>query len=190
MNFKHFTLQLPEWVNNIFPDQAEIYSNVEERMKCVINLSRLNVEYKTGGPFGAAIFDLKSKKLIAPGVNLVLPSNCSVAHAEIVAIMIGQQEIKHHTFSENSCMSFQLVSSTEPCAMCLGAVPWSGVQSIVCGARNEDARNIAFDEGHKPTKWVELFRSRGIEVIRDVCREEAVKVFALYRDLKGVIYNG
>ena len=35
--------------------------------------------------------------------------------------------------------AFELVTTTEPCAMCLGAIPWSGLSSVVCGARDQDA---------------------------------------------------
>jgi hypothetical protein len=30
-----------------------------------------------------------------------------------------------------------------------GAVPWSGVRRLACGARDEDASDIGFDEGPK-----------------------------------------
>ena len=41
----------------------------------------------------------------------------------------------------------EMVASTQPCAMCLGATPWSGIRRLVCGARDEDAEEIGFDEG-------------------------------------------
>jgi tRNA(Arg) A34 adenosine deaminase TadA len=84
----------------------------------------------------------------------------------------------------------ELVSSTEPCAMCLGAVPWSGVRRLVCGARDEDARRIGFDEGDKPSDWIGRLRTRGIDVVQDVYRAEVTSVLEEYALAGGTIYNG
>ena len=73
--------------------------------------------------------------------------------------------------------------------MCLGAVCWSGVRQIVCGARGEDAGRIGFDEGPKPADWVSELERRGIAVTRDVMRERAAQVLRSYRDCGGPIYN-
>jgi tRNA(Arg) A34 adenosine deaminase TadA len=73
--------------------------------------------------------------------------------------------------------------------MCLGAIPWSGIRSVVCGARDEDARSIGFDEGHKPPDWINSLDSRGISVVRDVLREQAKAVLLEYRERGGLIYN-
>jgi tRNA(Arg) A34 adenosine deaminase TadA len=83
----------------------------------------------------------------------------------------------------------ELVSSTEPCAMCLGAIPWSGVRGLVCGARDEDARAAGFDEGTKPANWAKALDERGIEVVRDVLRDEAREVLRSYVSGGGTIYN-
>jgi len=143
-----------------------------------------------GGPFAAAIFEEQTGRLVAPGVNLVVPLNCSLAHAEMVAIAIAQQKVGTFDLGMGGMPALQLVTSTEPCAMCLGAVPWSGVRSIACSARGEDAEKIGFDEGVKPISWVEGMLRREITVIRDVLRDKGIAVLAEYADLGGIIYNG
>ena len=70
----------------------------------------------------------------------------------------------------------ELVTSVEPCAMCAGAVLWSGVRRLVCGASSDDARAIGFDEGPKHPDWASELRRRGIEVVEGVLRAEAVAV--------------
>jgi predicted metal-dependent phosphoesterase TrpH len=60
----------------------------------------------------------------------------------------------------------------------------------VCGARDEDARRIGFDEGDKPTNWIANLERRGIEVVRDVARAEATSVLEDYAKSGGMIYNG
>jgi len=140
---------------------------------------------ETGGPFGAGIFDF-SGKLIAVGVNRVEVVGLSIAHAEIVAISLAQGLLSTYDLSARG--NLELVTSTEPCAMCLGAVPWSGIRRVVCGARDEDARAIGFDEGDKPADWKEKLERRGIEVQVDVCRAAAAEVLREYVRRGGGIY--
>jgi tRNA(Arg) A34 adenosine deaminase TadA len=157
-------------------------------MRLAVELARENVTQKTGGPFGAAVFEADSGRLVAAGVNLVESSNCSIAHAEMVAIALAQRALGHYDLGRDN-ITHELVTSTEPCAMCLGAIPWSGLRRVVCGARGEDACAIGFDEGAKPADWVGALRSRGIEVLRDVLREEARAVLQEYLASGGLIYN-
>jgi tRNA(Arg) A34 adenosine deaminase TadA len=158
-------------------------------MRLVVELARRNVRHG-GGPFAAAIFNHDTKKLLAPGVNLVVPTNCSVAHAEIVALGLAQRIVGNFDLSAKGSPCSELVASADPCAMCLGAIPWSGVRRLVCGAREEDVRAVGFDEGAKPPDWVRTLEARGITVEREVCRAEAAAVLREYRDWGGKIYNG
>ena len=152
-------------------DAGDIYPTREERMAFVVGLARKNIENKTGGPFAAAVFDRSGGRLIAAGVNLVTTVGLSVAHAEIVAIMQAQLILGGFDLGGAGMPECELVSSTEPCAMCLGAVPWSGVRSLVCGATDGDARGVGFDEGSKRGDWARELEVRGIEVASGVLRE-------------------
>ncbi|MDQ6961874.1 MAG: nucleoside deaminase [Mariprofundaceae bacterium] len=188
--FPDIQISLPQWLQ-AFPFRHDrIYPHLQERMRLVIELSRLNVKHQTGGPFAAAVFDANTHQLIAPGVNLVVPSHASLAHAEMVAITIAQQHRQHFYLGTNAQQSFELVSSTEPCAMCMAALAWSGIQQLICGARDADARAIGFDEGHKVQPWQDSLRQQGIGVKCDICRDEAVAVLQYYARKNGLIYNG
>jgi tRNA(Arg) A34 adenosine deaminase TadA len=90
MNLPELKIQLPSWVESFLDEASFYHPQIEERMRLVIELSRHNVEQKTGGPFAAAVFD-REGNLIATGVNLVLTTNCSILHAEIVAIALAQK---------------------------------------------------------------------------------------------------
>ena len=68
--FPEVTLRLPSWIDEI-AEVGSIYKTPEDQIGLAIELSRRNVEEGTGGPFGAAVFDLETGALIAPGVNLV-----------------------------------------------------------------------------------------------------------------------
>ncbi len=189
MNHFPFALQLPDWLEELVSHLNRPFFTVEERMDFVVELSRLNYERQTGGPFAAAVFNIDDGSLLAPGVNLVLAGCCSVLHAEIVTLMVGQQKAGTHDLSSEELPTYELVTSTEPCAMCLGAVAWSGIRKLVCGARGADAEQIGFDEGDKPASWVDGLERRGISVLRDICREQAVAILKDYQSSGGIIYN-
>jgi tRNA(Arg) A34 adenosine deaminase TadA len=181
-------LTLPDWVDGFITAWDQDFESVESRMRFAIELARLNVEHRTGGPFGAAVFDADSGKLIAAGVNLVRPAHCSIAHGEMVALALAQQTVGTFDLGQGGRIC-ELVTSTEPCAMCFGAVPWSGVRRLICGARGEDACAQGFDEGDKPADWIGALQTRGIQVTRDILRDEARAVLQQYRDAGGPIYN-
>ncbi len=181
-------LKLPAWLQEKLAAQGRYFDTDEAKMGFVIDLARCNIEQKTGGPFGAAVFEGDSGRLVAAGVNLVESLSCSIAHAEMVALALAQQAVGSYDLGAGGAVH-ELVTSTEPCAMCLGAIPWSGVKRILCGAWGQDACAIGFDEGAKPTDWIGALRQRGIEVVRNLCRSEAQAVLAQYLTSGGRIYN-
>ncbi len=189
MDFPRIEICLPDWVGGVAVPFGGIFRGVEERMRLAIELARLNIVHKTGGPFGAAIFEQESGRLVGVGVNLVETQNCSIAHAEMVAIATAQKALQRYDLGAAGLAKHELVTSTEPCAMCLGAIPWSGVRRVVCGARDSDAREIGFDEGSKPADWIGCLEARGIAVVRDVLREQARDVLLKYGEAGGQIYN-
>ena len=183
------TLSLPAWLEQALPSLDRSFSGAEDRMRFVIGLAGQNIAAGTGGPFAAAVFHGGTGQLVSAGVNLVTALNSSIAHAEIMTIMLAQQREGTYDLGGSGMPLFELVTSAEPCAMCLGAIPWSGVRRLVCGASGEDVAGIGFDEGAKPAGWQRELEARGIAVERNVCRSEAVAVLRRYAELGGVIYN-
>ena len=180
--------ELPPWAQDLLGlDQS--FPTTWDRMELAVELSRRNVAEGTGGPFGAAVFDLSTSRPLAVGVNLVMPTCSAAAHAEVVAICLAGQAVGNYDLGIGSGSPTELVTSCSPCAMCLGAVPWSGVSSLVIAAREEDARSVGFDEGNRPSDWVDGLRRRGIEVTQDVLRAEAVEVLREYVSEGGIVYN-
>jgi tRNA(Arg) A34 adenosine deaminase TadA len=189
MHRPSFKLQLPEWFEEYRSRSAHAALTLADRMRLVIELSSLNIRNGTGGPFAAGIFLMDEGTLLAPGVNLVVWGGSSVFHAEIVALIGAQHKAGVFDLSSPALSPCELVTSTEPCAMCLGAIQWAGIRRLVCGARGSDAEAIGFDEGEKPQAWTEALKRRGILVERDVCRDEAVAVLKEYRTNGGIVYN-
>jgi len=181
-------IRLPAWVEGFVAGLPARVPQPADRLRIAIELARRNVENRTGGPFGACVFD-SDGHLVAPGVNLVVASACSILHAEIVALALAQRFTGRFDLSAGGRYGFELCASAEPCAMCFGAIPWSGVTRLVCGARDADARAAGFDEGAKLPDWAAVLAARGIEVVRDVLRTEAAAVLRRYAAAGGVIYN-
>lgn len=165
------------------------FATMEDRMRLAVQLARENVLRKTGGPFGAAVFERDSGVLVSAGVNSVTRLQNSVLHAETLALMLAQHRLGSFTLNAPGLPAHELVTSCEPCAMCLGAAFWSGVRRLVYGANREDATALSFDEGPVFPASYAYLEERGITVVRDVLRSEAAAVLELYRDTGGPIYN-
>ena len=183
------TLSLPPWLESALPLPDTAFPAVEDRMRFVIGLAEQNIAAGTGGPFAAAVFNGGTGRLMTAGVNLVTSLNTSIAHAEIIAIMLAQQRAGTYDLGGIGMPPLELVTSSEPCAMCLGAIPWSGVRRLICGATGKDVTGIGFDEGAKPVGWQRELEERGIAVVQNVCRAEAVAVLRCYAEQGGMIYN-
>lgn len=181
------SVELPAWVRIFLDSWQEPLLTVSQRMQLAIALAEENVRQKSGGPFAALVVKEGSGELLSVGLNLVTTAGLSVAHAEIVALSLAQSALAHWDLSRAE--NLQLVTTCEPCAMCFGALPWSGIKSLVCGARKKDAEASGFDEGDKPDHWVRSLQRRGIVVQCSVLRSEAVRVLEQYRDNGGTIYN-
>lgn len=178
------SITLPHWLQAL--ELPAAIATPEERMALVLQLAENNILQDSGGPFAAAIFEQHSGRLLAVATNQVVPGHCSIAHAEILAIGLAQQQLGSHTLHDKDC---QLVCSAEPCAMCTGAIGWSGLASVVYGACKEDVEAIGFDEGHKPKDWAEALAHNGTTVYPPLLRKKAAAVLQLYHQLQGLIYN-
>ena len=181
-------IDLPAWVE-VVTDRGRPYAT-DARMRFAIALAREKVQRRTGGPFGAAVFGEPSGALVGVGVNSVERLGNSVLHAEVLALMGAEARIGSWTLRAHGERSHVLVTSCDPCAMCLGAALWSGVGRIVCGADRDDAAVIGFEEGPVfPESW-HFLAARGLTVTRGLLRDEARAVLDLYRTAGGTIYNG
>lgn len=188
MNFK---IDLPDWAIAENAALPECLPDLESRMRTVIRFSRLNFERNTGGPFAAGVFEKETGKVIVIGVNRVVPSNVSSAHAEIVALSLAQQKLQTFDLGGPGFPEYQIVVNGRPCAMCFGSLPWSGIRSLVVGASGAQIESLTgFDEGPIHPNWQSELKQRGIEVIENVLAEEACQVFQDFGSSDSPVYNG
>jgi len=179
---------LPDWLD-VHAASYVVSTDPEARMAFVIEAARRNVVEGTGGPFAAAVFEEASGALVALGVNLVTSQRLSMLHAEMVALAVAQRRLDTYDLGAAGLPRHELVTSTEPCAMCLGGIGWSGVSRVISGATDADARAIGFDEGPKPIDWAQALSERGIAVHQGVERGAARAVLDQYMAQGGHIYN-
>src|SRR5580704_9923448 len=79
-----------------------------------------------GGPFGALL--VKDGKILAEFSNCVHSTRDVTKHAETGLISAFSPKIDRETFAKST-----LYTSTEPCAMCCGAVCFAGIGRVVYG---------------------------------------------------------
>ena len=159
-------------------------------MRLIIEFSQNNIDHETGGPFAAGVFEEETGKIVAIGVNRVMPSNCSSAHAEIVALSMAQRKLDTYDLGGPGLPRHQLVVNWRPCIMCYGAVIWSGVRSLVVAGSGPELESITgFDEGPLGDDWIKELEKRGISVIDGILKDEAVKVFKRFKDRGLFVYN-
>ena len=171
-------LTLPPWIGEVVDEQKR-YVTDDERVGLAIELSRRNIGHGHGGPFGAAVFNAEGR-VVSVSVNRVVPQNCSVAHAEMMAYMTAQQRLAAFRLNQDGGR-YTLATSAQPCCQCYGATVWAGVDELLIGARSEDVEELTeFDEGPLPADWVGELERRGIAVRRDILREQARSVLAAY----------
>ncbi|MCA1780435.1 MAG: nucleoside deaminase [Xanthomonadaceae bacterium] len=173
-------IHLPAWINDFLANLPPALDSPEQRMRVAVSLSEQNVANDTGGPFGALVVAVETGQVLALGVNRVEPGSCSSAHAEIVALSLAQQRLGSSNLAAAGLGPIELISSCEPCAMCLGAIPWSGVSSLLCGATKADAEVAGFDEGDRADRWIEQLVARGIDVYTEILRSAAADVISRY----------
>jgi tRNA(Arg) A34 adenosine deaminase TadA len=107
-------------------------------LRTAVDLAGENVA-AGGGPFGALL--VRGAEIVATGVNRVTADLDPTAHAEVVAIRAACHRIGD--FRLTGCV---LVSSCEPCPLCLSAALWARVDRVIYAADRDDAAVGGFDD--------------------------------------------
>ncbi len=185
------TLTLPDWHAAETAKLPTHFETLEARMAAVIRFSQLNIDHNTGGPFAAGVFERDSGALVVIGVNRVLATGITSAHAEVMTLSVAQQMLGQWDLGGAGMPAYQLVVNWRPCVMCYGATLWSGVRSLVIAGSGPELEQITgFDEGPIAPHWREALADRDIELIEDVCKADAMQVFQNFRDSGALVYNG
>lgn len=132
-----------------------------------------------GGPFGSTI--VKAGKIIASGHNMVLKTNDSTAHGEVVAIRKAEAALQ--TFDLSGC---ELYTTGEPCPMCLAACMWANIDKVYYGCTIADNASIGF----RDEKFDNMFGGREAfrDYLEEVDRDACLALFEEYNSLNAQKY--
>jgi tRNA(Arg) A34 adenosine deaminase TadA len=182
------TIILPDWVSGVierWPEKPG--TDPETLMGYCLELLNYHIDHKTGGPFASLVIDGSDGTLISVGVNLVVRASDCSAHGEVVAIRLASAKLDTYNLPTRSI----LVTSAQMCGMCHNALIWSGIGTVIIGARATDVEEITgFDEGDIPDDWISRLEKRGIRVLTDVLRPQSIEAYKRYVKEGGQIYNG
>ncbi len=146
--------------------------DVQKFMNRAIELSRLNVELRGGGPFGAVV--VLNQKIIGEGWNKVTLINDPTAHAEVEAIREACKNLKQFELA-----GAEIYTSCEPCPMCLSAIYWARLEKIYYANTRFDAANIQFDDEFLYQEIPKDIASRKISM-QQIGHAEALLVFEIW----------
>jgi tRNA(Arg) A34 adenosine deaminase TadA len=133
-------------------------------------------------PFGCLVVDEAGEVVVEQGNVGLVPVRDATAHAEATA---ARGIARRHEPSELA--GFTLYTSAEPCAMCAGAIYWSGIGRVVFGLTEHDLKGLTGNHPDNPTMDLpcrEVFArgQRSVEVLGPNLVEEALAVFEGYWD--------
>ncbi len=126
-------------------------------------MSRVLEEANTAlanGDAPVAALVVQDDQVLGVGRNTKTSDECGFAHAELNALLEAKQKLGRRP------QSAVLYSTLEPCAMCLGAIIFSGIRTVVYGADDSEGGAVAMFNGHR------VYRKWMPEVIPGVFREE------------------
>ena len=104
-----------------------------------IELARRSRE-KGNQPFGSLLVDTTGE-VVLEAENTVVTGNDVTAHAELNLVRTASMR-----FDVGALQGSTLYTSTEPCAMCSGAIFWSGIGRVVYALSSEQLMGIVRDD--------------------------------------------
>jgi guanine deaminase len=153
----------------------------KQPMQLAIDSARMGIETREGGPFGACV--VRNNEVVSVGHNTVLKDKDPTCHAEMNAIRAACKKLDTHILSE--CV---LYTTAEPCPMCLAAIYWSRVKSIVVGVPKEVAARYGFDDAKFYSELLLDVEKREVPATTGVLSSECEKVFADWKGMEGTLY--
>lgn len=140
----------------------------------------IELSKKATYPYGAII--VKNGEIIGRSDSNVPVSKTAFSHAELRAIEDAMSHLGGHLCAEGGkdCIIY---SSCEPCAMCMGAILYTGIEKLVYGATLEDSKECVNDILVKAHIVADNCKNRHIEIIKEVHRDKAVEALKMKNDI-------
>lgn len=144
---------------------------MEEHYPYIRECIRLAQQAKEMGnhPFGSLI--VKDGEILLKAINTIFSENDIAQHPEIVLARSAASQ-----YDADFLADCTLYTSTEPCAMCTGAIYWSGIGRIVYACSEARLSQMTSGGLHIPSREILAAGERKVEVIGPVLENEAVEV--------------
>ena len=140
----------------------------EPFLREAIALSKSAVD-RGNEPFGSVL--VKDGQVILRAENSVFTGHDMTNHAEMNLVKLAA---KHH--NPASLADCTLYTSTEPCAMCAGAIYWSGIGRMVYACSEARLGEIAGIGLNVPSRTVLQTGARTVAVTGPILENEAAEV--------------
>jgi tRNA(Arg) A34 adenosine deaminase TadA len=128
-------------------------------------------------PFGAVLVTAAGDVLIE-SENGYLPDRDMTGHAERLLATQASKQISQQVLAGST-----LYTSAEPCAMCAGAIYWSGIGRVVYGLTERRLKHVTGDHPENPTldlpcRTVFAAGQRRVQVVGPLLEDEAEALHA------------
>ena len=154
---------------------------IEKAFRTAIEEAKEGIAAGHGGPFGALV--IKDGQVIARAHNTVLRDNDPTAHAEVNALRMACKELGTHELK--GCV---LVTTSEPCPMCLASSYWAKVKEIRYALGRQVAEEVGFRDIWIDEDIAKPVHERRLPLIHHPEFEEAKDNFSIWLKLNGESY--
>ncbi|MED4207213.1 nucleoside deaminase [Neobacillus mesonae] len=148
---------------------------MDKFMKRAVELAVENVR-EGGQPFGAVL--VKDDVILAEGVNELHKAFDVSGHAEFLAIRRTQEQLQTNDLS--GCVVY---ASGEPCAMCLTAMYFVGIEKVYYCASVEDAADAGLGKSKAIYEDLKKLKSeRALPMIQIPLEEGQISPMRLWKE--------
>ncbi|MBE2222678.1 MAG: nucleoside deaminase, partial [Anaerolineae bacterium] len=124
-------------------------------------------------PFGALL--VCAGEVVLTAVNTVHSNRDVTQHAELNLVSQAGRLLGYAALAEST-----LYTSTEPCAMCTGAIFWAGIPTIVYGCSATSLGQIAGGMFVVPSRQLLAKATRPTHIIGPVLEAEGIAIHQTY----------
>ena len=143
---------------------------MEEHYPFIRECIRLAEEAKRNGnhPFGSIL--VHNGEILLRAQNSVITENDLAQHPESILARAGASK-----YSPAFLAQCTLYTSTEPCAMCSGAIYWSGIERVIFACSAEKLYEYASGGLHISCREIFQKGEHSVEVIGPILEDEAAQ---------------
>lgn len=142
--------------------------NQNELIKTTYQMARVAIS-RGNHPFAALL--VIDEEIVLTSENSVITDNDVTQHAELKLVSKASRSYNTKQLSKAT-----LYTSTEPCAMCSGAIFWSGIGEIVFGCSAETLAKYATGSFVVPSRELLSHGNRNLKIIGPILENDGSEI--------------